>query len=57
MTLRPFKFVVQAVLLEEEDGKVTAERPVEPVVLYGADKLADWANAFEDNLKKVDGLE
>ena len=52
--LKPFKFIVQAVLLEENDkGIVTGERSTEPIVFYSADKLQDWAADFDQVLLKA----
>ena len=52
--LKPFKFIVQAVLLEENGrGEVTGERSTEPVVFYSADHLKDWAADFDQVLLKA----
>lgn len=51
MSLRPFKFIVQAVLTEhDEEGNVVGERQAEPVALYGVDKLTKWAEDFDGQL-------
>lgn len=51
MSLRPYKFVVQAVVQKlDEDGNVVDEPSAEPVVLFGCDALAEWARAFPEKL-------
>jgi hypothetical protein len=56
MSLRPYKFVVQAVVQQvDEDGVVLGEAQAEPVVIFGCDELAKWATDFPDNLKGVTG--
>jgi hypothetical protein len=56
MSLRPYKFIVQAIVQQvDEDGNVVGELPVgapngDPVVLFGCDQLAEWAEAFPDKL-------
>ena len=57
--MRPFKFVVQAHLLEEdEDGKITGEAQSDPIVLYG-EKLAEVAKEADmqilEALSKLNG--
>jgi hypothetical protein len=50
-TLKPFKFTVQATVLEVDGtGGIVAERPGEILTLYGVKQLAEWAQNFEDNL-------
>lgn len=47
MQLKPFKFVVQAVLTEHDDkGAVVGELVAEPVILYGVDGLHQFADEF-----------
>lgn len=56
MTLRPYKFVVQAVVQEtDEDGAVIAERPSEPVVVFSCSALEQWAREFPDKLAALGG--
>lgn len=56
MTLRPYKFRVQAVVQEIDDqGNVIGERsvtatPGEPFEIYGCEALSEWATAFPDTL-------
>ena len=57
MSLRPYKFIVQAVPQQvDEDGKVVAELTVEPVVVFGCDELAAWANDFPKKLAETERL-
>lgn len=50
-TLQPFKFVVQAVLLKVDGtGKVLGEATTEPVAVYGAEALEEWARDFTAKL-------
>jgi hypothetical protein len=52
--LKPFKFVVQAVLLEHDDGGVIiGEHAAEPVALYGVDALRAWTDRFPDELARL----
>lgn len=47
MSLRPYKFIVQAVLQETDaDGAVIGEPAAEPVTLFGCDALERWAREF-----------
>lgn len=42
--IEPFKFVVQAVLLERDDeGQIVREVPADPLTFYSADKMNEWA--------------
>jgi hypothetical protein len=51
---KPFKYVLQAILLEVDGtGAVLGERPTEPVVVYGVDRVVEWANTFADELAKA----
>lgn len=51
MSLEPFKFIVQAVLLEtDEAGAATGERVCDPVALFGCDQLEQWAREFPAKL-------
>lgn len=50
--LRPYKFVVQAVVQElDGDDSVITEHPAEPVQLFGCEQLIEYATTFEENLK------
>lgn len=46
--LRVLKYVVQAVLLEEEDGNPVGERETEIVVVYNKDQLNDWLDLVDN---------
>lgn len=50
--MRPFKFIVQAVLLDEADSMIVGERATDPVVLYG-DTLAAVAADFDSKLTET----
>lgn len=54
--MRPFKFIVQAVLLEEQDGRIVGEQTTNPQVLYG-DTLAEVAERFDQQLAETLGAE
>jgi hypothetical protein len=48
---REFKFVVQAVMLTEDDeGACTGEATSEPIALYGLAALRAWVDSFPDEL-------
>jgi hypothetical protein len=50
-SLRPFKFLVQAIVIEEDDaGEVLGERPGQVLTIYGVQQLAEWAANFESSL-------
>lgn len=54
-TLRPYKFVVQAIAQEiAEDGTVVGEAEASPVVVYGCDALAKWADEFPGKLAEAE---
>jgi hypothetical protein len=55
VTLRPYKFIVQAVVQETNEDAVVGEQTTEPVTLYGCDALAEWAGKFTERLTSVDG--
>ncbi len=47
MTLRSYKFVVQAIVQQvDEDGNVAVEVQSEPVVIFGTAALEQWARDF-----------
>ena len=50
--MRPFKFIVQAVLLDEDDGRIVGEQTTNPQVLYG-DSLAIVAEQFDNQLSET----
>lgn len=50
MSLRPFKFIVQAVVLEEEEGAITGERVSEPQTFYSAEATKEWLDSFINEL-------
>lgn len=56
MTLRPYKFIVQAVVQQVDDEVVTGEATLDPVVVFGCDQLADFAAAFPAKLAELDGV-
>jgi hypothetical protein len=48
MMLKLLKFLVQPVLLEEDDdGNIIGERMVDPNVLYTSQALVEWAQEFD----------
>lgn len=52
--LKPFKFNVQAVVLEvDAAGDVVGERPGDVLTIYGAAALEEWARNFETNLPQA----
>jgi hypothetical protein len=56
MPLEPFKFVVQAVLLEKDsDGRITGECSTDPVTIYGVENLKEWIDHFPDALAALAG--
>ena len=51
MSLKPYKFIVQAVVQQiDDDGNVRAELATEPAVILGCDALKAWADDFPDKL-------
>jgi len=51
MTLRPYKFIVQAVVQKlSKDDQVLGEVSSEPVQFFGTDQLATWASDFPSSL-------
>lgn len=50
--LRPFKYVVTAVALEERNGELVGERISDPITFYGSDKLQAWIADFEQQLSE-----
>lgn len=50
MTLRPYKFIVQAVVQQVDGETVVGESAAEPVTLFGADALVAWAEGFDEQL-------
>jgi len=54
MSVRPLKFIVQPVLLEEQDGVVTGERSSEqPLIFYSADALKEWLDEFPAQVERL----
>lgn len=54
MTLRPYKFVVQAVVQElDQDGNVVAEHTTDPATVYGCAQLVEWASVFPAKLSEA----
>jgi hypothetical protein len=54
MSLRPLKFIVQAVVLEENENEIVGERVSEPQTFYGADALKEWVDRFQMELQMQD---
>lgn len=49
--LKPFKFMLQAVVLEVDGtGGIIAERPSNQVVVYGAKAAHEWIDTFLQTL-------
>lgn len=56
--LRPFKFVIQAVLLEtDEAGNPIGERSSDPQTIYGIDAAKAWLEDIPDKVKELSGQE
>lgn len=53
MTLRPYKFIVQAVVQQVENDDVVGEVSAEPVTLFGAQAVVEWAESFADQLAAI----
>lgn len=54
MSLRPYKFIVQAIVQELDDAEVvTGEKEAQPVVVFGVESLVSWANDFPKNLATI----
>lgn len=55
MNLRPYKFVVQAIVQQvDENGNVVGESPAEPVSIFGCEALSRWADDFPFELARVE---
>lgn len=53
--LRPYKFIVQAVVQSVDDeGIVVGEQSSNPVELFGCDGLREWADGFTSALAKAE---
>ncbi|MCZ2109490.1 MAG: hypothetical protein LC118_07975 [Dehalococcoidia bacterium] len=50
---RPFKFVIHAVLIEEDGDRVLGEVPAEPTTVYGYDGLAAYVADFQRELEQL----
>lgn len=58
MTLKPLKFMVQAVVLElDEAGAIIGERVSEPLAVYTAEQLAEFVETFEAQLAAAEPIE
>lgn len=56
MTLRPYKFVIQAVCQQlDDDQEVVGERMTEPVTVFSLEELVRWTEAFPARLAAVNG--
>lgn len=54
LVARPFKFVIQTFLVEEDaDGEVVAEWSSDPVTFYSLSELRDWTSSLEERLAAV----
>lgn len=53
MTLRPYKFQIVAVVQQVEDDVVVGEQASEPIVVFGCENLAEWAQKFSEQLAAV----
>jgi hypothetical protein len=50
----PFKFVIQAVLVQQDDtGRVVGEASSETVAVYGLDGLREYLDGFEEELARL----
>lgn len=49
--LRPYKFLVSAVVQVIEDDRVVDERETEPMIVFGCDRLEEWARAFPEAIQ------
>lgn len=48
------KIVVQAAIVEEDEaGEIVGELVSEPVTVYGLKKLREWADNFEDQVRRM----
>ena len=54
MSLRPYKFIVQAIVQEVEGDVVVDEKTAEPVTLFGCEAVAQWAQEFKAKLAEVE---
>lgn len=54
MNLRPYKFIVQAVVQQVEGDDVVGESAAEPVTLFGAQAVVEWAEGFADQLATLE---
>ena len=55
MSLKPFKFVVQAIVIEEQGGAIVGERQSEPQTFYQAEMLKEWLDRFLIELSEDGG--
>ena len=54
MELKPFKFIVQAIMLEMDDeGNPVGEKASDPMSFYGLDALKEFARDFDQHLEKA----
>lgn len=54
MTIKPFKFIVQAVLIEEDDeGQIVREIPADPVPVYGYAGLAAYLEEAPGQVERL----
>jgi hypothetical protein len=51
--LQEFKFIVQPVLLVNDDGHVIGEQAADPIIIYGLEKLREFCESFPDDLKRL----
>ena len=58
MSLRSYKFIIQAVVQEvDSGGAVIDEKMTDPVTVFGSDVLEEWAKGFPDALKALEEQE
>ena len=54
MELKPFKFIVQAVMLEfDDEGNPVGEKASEPMTFYGREAVEKFIQEFDQHLKKA----
>lgn len=54
MTLRPYKFIIQAVVQQIEDDAVVGETASDPVTLFGSEAVVEWAESFAEKLAALE---
>lgn len=54
MHLRPYKYIMQAVVQRVEGETVIDELTCDPVTLYGAERVREWLDGFPDEVARLD---